>query len=258
MKYQLFPNLTADEMEALTADVKERGVMVPVEVDENGDILDGHHRAMIADSLGITYPTVVREGWTEDQKLVHVVALNAHRRHLSAIERSEVVGRLRKERLSVRAIAKAVGVPKSTVHDDIAGVRVRTPGDLPSTTAGSDGRTYSATRPFRPRLDPAPDPYFIDRAAKAVATQGEREVHRAAMALMPPDPDAERAAKADAWTSVIRKAGEALHGIRVRDYAEFLDAKDRAETDVLIGLIEDWIGWTRSGLSEPLRLVRTK
>lgn len=132
--------------------------------------------------------------------------------------------------------------------------------------ASADGPATAATiraaaAPFRPRIDPSPDPYFADRVAKAaqsVAAQSEREAHAAAMALMPPDPDAERAAKADAWTSVIRKAGELLHGVRVRDYADYLNATDRADTDVLIGLIEDWVGWTRSGLAEPLRLVRTK
>lgn len=40
MTYQLFPNLTADEFEALTADIRERGVMVPVELDEDVDRIE--------------------------------------------------------------------------------------------------------------------------------------------------------------------------------------------------------------------------
>lgn len=141
--YQLFPNLTADEIEGLTADIKARGVMVPVELDDEGHILDGHHRVMIADSLGIGYPTVVREGWAEDQKLVHVVALNAHRRHLTADQRAEVVATLRKAKLSTRAIARAVGVGVATVHRDLAGV----PNGTGETVAGADGKTYPARRP---------------------------------------------------------------------------------------------------------------
>lgn len=113
--YQLFPNLTADEMEALTQDIRERGVLVPVEVDETGAILDGHHRAQIADSLGIDYPTVVREGWTEEQKLEHVFALNIARRHLSGHDRTAVISECRRRGMSLRAIARAVGVSKSTV-----------------------------------------------------------------------------------------------------------------------------------------------
>ena len=43
-QYQFLPDLTSDEYEALKADIRERGVMVPVELDEAGHILDGHHR----------------------------------------------------------------------------------------------------------------------------------------------------------------------------------------------------------------------
>lgn len=145
MKYQLFPNLTADEFAALAADIKARGVMVPVELDENDEILDGHHRAMIADSLGITYPTIRREGWSEDQKLVHVVALNAHRRHLTATERAEVVATLRKAKLSTRAIAKAVGVSDGTVRADLKGIAQDYA--MPDRIDTADGRTYPARRP---------------------------------------------------------------------------------------------------------------
>jgi ParB-like chromosome segregation protein Spo0J len=140
--YQLFPNLTADEYDALAADIRNRGVMVPVEKDETGAILDGHHRAMIADSLGIDYPTIVRGGWTEDQKLVHVVALNAHRRHLTPVERAEVVATLRKAKLSTRAIAKAVGVDHSTVVRDLAAGASAPPDAI----TGADGKSYPASR----------------------------------------------------------------------------------------------------------------
>lgn len=35
MKYQIFKNLKDEQYAALEADIKKRGVMVPVEVDEN-------------------------------------------------------------------------------------------------------------------------------------------------------------------------------------------------------------------------------
>lgn len=154
MKYQLFPNLTADEMEALTADIKARGVMVPVEIDEHGATLDGHHRQMIADSLGIEYPTVVRTGWTEEQKLTHVIALNAHRRHLTGEERREIVARLVAEGMSRRAAAKSIGVDEKTIRNDLTGAEY----SAPERVTGADGKSYPAVQPFRPRLDPMP--YF--------------------------------------------------------------------------------------------------
>ena len=52
--YQVMPDLTADEYAELKADIKTRGVMVPIEFDEQGNPLDGHHRLRICEELGIT------------------------------------------------------------------------------------------------------------------------------------------------------------------------------------------------------------
>ena len=42
--FQLLPALTDAEYTALKDDIREHGVLVPVEYDELGNILDGHHR----------------------------------------------------------------------------------------------------------------------------------------------------------------------------------------------------------------------
>ena len=59
-EYQLLPPLRPDERSQLEADIRKRGVLVPVELDEEGRILDGHHRAEIARTLGLEIPTLVR------------------------------------------------------------------------------------------------------------------------------------------------------------------------------------------------------
>ena len=57
MIYQVMPNLSAEEYAELKADIQLRGVMVPIEFDEKGNVLDGHHRLQICGELGITdYP----------------------------------------------------------------------------------------------------------------------------------------------------------------------------------------------------------
>lgn len=81
--YQLLPSLSDTDYARLRADIAERGVLVPVEVDEHGEILDGHHRVRIAQELGVDYPTVVRPGMAEHEKRLHAVALNLARRHLT-------------------------------------------------------------------------------------------------------------------------------------------------------------------------------
>jgi ParB-like chromosome segregation protein Spo0J len=114
-RYQLFPSLSIEEAAALRKDIADRGVMVPVELDESGAILDGHHRVQIAGELGIEYPTVVRSGMTEAEKLEHVFALNYARRSLSKVDRQVVIAECRQRRMSLRAIAALVGASKSTV-----------------------------------------------------------------------------------------------------------------------------------------------
>ena len=70
--YQVMPDLTSDEYAELKADIKSRGVMVPIEFDEWGNPLDGHHRLKICEELGITdYPKVIRAWMTEEEKRTH-------------------------------------------------------------------------------------------------------------------------------------------------------------------------------------------
>lgn len=81
--YQILPQIAQDDLDRLSTSIRERGVEVPVIVDENGTIIDGHHRAMIADSLGIEYPKEVRMGLSEAQKRLLAVDLNMARRQLT-------------------------------------------------------------------------------------------------------------------------------------------------------------------------------
>lgn len=85
-RYDLLPALRADEFAQLEADIRRRGVLVPVEVDDTGCILDGHHRAAIAEKLGIDFPTVERRFASEAEKLEHVLKINLCRRHLDPVQ----------------------------------------------------------------------------------------------------------------------------------------------------------------------------
>jgi len=53
---------------ALEESVRTHGVQVPVIVDENGTTVDGHHRAEIADRLGVGYRTDVKTGPSDEEK----------------------------------------------------------------------------------------------------------------------------------------------------------------------------------------------
>jgi len=129
-KYQIFPPLRPEELRALEADIAKRGVQVPVEVDEEGNILDGHHRAQIAERIKLPCETIVRKGWTEQQKREHVIKLNLARRHLDPVRWGQAFKLLCEQRgvqlasgarneltsATVAEVAEELGVPARTAR----------------------------------------------------------------------------------------------------------------------------------------------
>jgi ParB-like chromosome segregation protein Spo0J len=115
--YQLLPPLTDDEYAALREDIEANGIRVPVDVDEAGQVLDGHHRQRIAAEMGIDCPVRVITGLTEDDKRAHAVAVNVHRRALTVSQRRELVqAELERDpSRSDRAIGRLCGVDGKTV-----------------------------------------------------------------------------------------------------------------------------------------------
>ena len=119
MDYQVMPELGEEEYRELKEDISQRGVMVPIEFDEFGNILDGHHRLKICQELGIKeYPKVIRAGMTEEEKRTHARKLNMARRQLSQEQRRELIRQQLKEtpEKSDRQIAAGLGVDKNTVN----------------------------------------------------------------------------------------------------------------------------------------------
>lgn len=122
MRYQVMPDLTPLEFAALKADIAERGVLVAVELDEDGELLDGHHRVRAWGELrdeGVAvpdYPRVVRTGLSESEKRNHARRLNVLRRQLSREQRDEVMRSMRADGATYKEIAQAVGVSTDTAH----------------------------------------------------------------------------------------------------------------------------------------------
>jgi hypothetical protein len=167
--YQVMPSLSAEEYEALKADIAARGVQVPVEYDDRGNILDGHHRVQICEELGIVHwPKQVRQGLSEFEKRHHARRLNLERRHLDRDARRTLIAQELRERpdASDRAIADGLKVD----HKTVGSVRedMESGGEIPhlDERRGADGKTYPASPPeHEPHEDaPAPIPFGAARA----------------------------------------------------------------------------------------------
>ena len=158
--YQVMPPLSAEEYAELKEDIRQRGVMVPIEYDENGNVLDGHHRLKICAELGITdFPKVIRAGMTEEEKRTHARKLNLARRHLNREQKQDLIREQLREtpEKSDRQIASRLGVDHKTVsakREELESI-----GEIPQCNRQtSDGRTYPAERkPVEPVRYGEPD-----------------------------------------------------------------------------------------------------
>lgn len=143
--YQLFPALDRATEDALRESINRWGVIVPVVIDQNGQVIDGHHRQRIANALGVDYGVQQIEVGSEDDAQAIAATLNTDRRHMDIEQRRAIVAHLREQGHSLRAIAGAVGASLGTVQTDVAAVYPHTP----ETVRGADGKTYPSTRPAR-------------------------------------------------------------------------------------------------------------
>jgi hypothetical protein len=90
--YQVMPPLAEPEYDALKASITAGyDPARPIVVDENGAVLDGHHRQQACAELGITPPAVVLPGLTEDQKHDYAMRANLACRHLTQQQKRELI-----------------------------------------------------------------------------------------------------------------------------------------------------------------------
>lgn len=140
--YQLLPPLTDDEYDSLKQDIIERGVIVPVIFDEDGNVLDGHHRKKICEELGLVYPSEIKSGLSETEKRSLARSLNMKRRHLNRQQKRMLIAEELTDNptLSNLALATLLGVSDVTV------AKVRRELGLTGDVVGADGKTYASVR----------------------------------------------------------------------------------------------------------------
>lgn len=90
---ELFPMMSAADLDALAADIREHGQREPI-VLHKGLILDGRHRYAACQTLGIEPRTMEWAGSDDaDEIEAYVNSLNLHRRHLTESQRAMIAAR---------------------------------------------------------------------------------------------------------------------------------------------------------------------
>jgi DNA modification methylase len=115
------PPLSADEEAGLRASISLHGVLVPILLAEDGRIIDGNNRKRIAGELGYDCPESTVTDMTEEEIRALARSLNLARRHLTQVQRRQLIADQLEETpdWSNRRVAKALGVS----HPNVATVR---------------------------------------------------------------------------------------------------------------------------------------
>jgi hypothetical protein len=110
----LFPEMPADELRELAADIKKRGLLHPIQL-LDGAILDGRNRLKGCQLAGVK-PSFAAVPNTIDP-FDFVLSCNVHRRHLTPAQRREVVAAVLRKRpqASNRRVAQEAGSDHKTV-----------------------------------------------------------------------------------------------------------------------------------------------
>jgi ParB-like chromosome segregation protein Spo0J len=115
-RYQLMPEMSKKAFESLKADIKKNGLRVPIDVDEDGNILDGYHRWRACRELNMDCETRTVSCPNEEEKIRYSLMTNIARRQLTAAQRKETAKTIRRSLGSSDAeIAKMLAVDNATV-----------------------------------------------------------------------------------------------------------------------------------------------
>ncbi len=150
MKHQVMPPLSEEEYESLKSDIAEHGVRVPVVLDAEGVIIDGHHRVRawneLREVLGYElpdYPREVRSDLSTDADKDELAwKLNMQRRHLNRAQKRDVIAaKLRQSpEWSNNRIGALLGVDSVTVSS--VRLRLESTSEIPKLEklVGADGK----------------------------------------------------------------------------------------------------------------------
>ena len=177
MLYQFLPRLSDDEYTSLEKSIREHGIQVPIVVDENGSVIDGHHRKEIADRLGLPCPRNTARDLDETGKRTLACSLNLDRRHLNREQKREVIAKslMADPQLSDRQHAERVGASPTTVGNLRSTLEEMGELSKLDSRLSADGRERPATRPT-PAADYVTDKADLD-AAPELPDEGAATPH---------------------------------------------------------------------------------
>lgn len=121
----VMPPLPADKYAALKADIEQAGLIKSILIDEENNILDGHHRYRACNEIGIAVKTERVDGIGDARsKVLRIIALNLAEREMTPEERARLDAERKKRAMELlgegrgpREVGRLVGKSHSTIID---------------------------------------------------------------------------------------------------------------------------------------------
>lgn len=135
--YQVCEPLATDDMEALRKSVLANGIMVPVIIDTDGMVLDGHNRVNIAVDNDLPIPFLTVDLETDAEKRALAWELNRARRQMSPEQKAEI--RWQKIVVEGRPVAEVAKELGETPETSLRNVRKDAEKHVPDPSADDDG-----------------------------------------------------------------------------------------------------------------------
>ena len=166
----LFPPLTDQEFDDLVADIEKHGQRNEIDT-WNGQIIDGKHRALACQQLGIEPRYHARRFESEIDARDYVVSLNFHHRHLDPEHKRILIAAFADWSKSDRVIAGQLKTSKDTVRRVRKAVEKK---NKPATGAGAPVEKRTG-KDGKARKQPAKKAAAEVKAAKPEPTAAEPE-----------------------------------------------------------------------------------
>lgn len=221
----LFPLMDKAELKELAADIKKNGLIAGIVRDKDGVILDGRNR-FEACRMAEVEPRFVQ--YNDKDPVAFIVASNIHRRHLTATQKRELVGKLLK--LNPEKSDRQIAVAAKVDHKTVAKQRRKAVGrgEIPHQTKRTDviGRKQPATKPTLSIVKPHATPTDV---TPQVGAADQRKLSPSARCLAEfktacdnwlPKLDADDLKKARAYFQDRAEVREKANGARATGSAE--------------------------------------
>ncbi len=207
---ELLLSLTEEEYAALKADIAKRGQQVPIELDEDGNVLDGAHRLLACRELGREPLTVVRRGLSEAEKREHAIKQNLARRQIGPVGWGVAFAAL----LEVRGIKQGQGQRNDRTSATVAEVAAE---------LGVSERTARNRMSLARKLDRHPDLIIsVDKGAMPHDEARREAAHREA-------PEAPEEFQLQPAVKIPRWVPSKARALELAEIPDALAAHDRAQ-----------------------------